>query len=115
MRIRHSDEHNPAGCTICNKVFKNKYSLRAHINIYHKEMGASNLPLSAYPQNVPEYGTVHHQQSNTIMNAEFSSQSSVSLYTSNSNYVMSASDTSSYPLMKEHVMNQFNVSNSPLT
>lgn len=37
MRIRHSDEYNPAGCSVCGKVFKNKYSLRAHINIYHKE------------------------------------------------------------------------------
>ncbi|KAK9503270.1 hypothetical protein O3M35_011878 [Rhynocoris fuscipes] len=37
MRIRHSDAYNPACCVLCNKVFKNKYSLRAHLNIYHKE------------------------------------------------------------------------------
>lgn len=43
MRIRHSDEYNPAGCSVCGKVFKNKYSLRAHINIYHKEH-ATNTP-----------------------------------------------------------------------
>ncbi|KAL5245049.1 hypothetical protein ACI65C_012459 [Semiaphis heraclei] len=41
MRIRHSDEYNPAGCSVCGKVFKNKYSLRAHINIYHKEHSTS--------------------------------------------------------------------------
>ncbi|KAG8320759.1 hypothetical protein J6590_062000 [Homalodisca vitripennis] len=38
MRIRHTDEYNPAYCMLCNKLFKNKYSLRAHINIYHKFM-----------------------------------------------------------------------------
>lgn len=37
MRIRHSDAYNPACCVLCNKIFKNKYSLRAHLNIYHKE------------------------------------------------------------------------------
>lgn len=42
MRIRHSDEYNPAGCSVCGKVFKNKYSLRAHINIYHKEHSTVN-------------------------------------------------------------------------
>lgn len=42
MRIRHSDEYNPAGCNVCGKVFKNKYSLRAHINIYHKEHATVN-------------------------------------------------------------------------
>lgn len=42
MRIRHSDEYNPAGCSVCGKVFKNKYSLRAHINIYHKEHTTPN-------------------------------------------------------------------------
>lgn len=41
MRIRHSDEYNPAGCNVCGKVFKNKYSLRAHINIYHKEQSTT--------------------------------------------------------------------------
>lgn len=38
MRIRHSDEYNPAACMLCNKLFKNKYSLRAHFNIYHKSV-----------------------------------------------------------------------------
>ncbi|XP_018910893.2 uncharacterized protein [Bemisia tabaci] len=48
MRIRHSDEYNPAGCVLCGKVFKNKYSLRAHINIYHKEVTSSMpSPLSS--------------------------------------------------------------------
>lgn len=114
MRIRHSEEHNPAGCTVCNKVFKNKYSLRAHINIYHKEMGANNLPLSTYLQNAQEYNSVQHQ-SNVNTNTEFNNQSSVSLYTSDPNYVLSTTDSNSYALMKEHIMNQFNVSNPPLT
>uniref|UniRef100_A0A1B6EQ73 BTB domain-containing protein n=1 Tax=Cuerna arida TaxID=1464854 RepID=A0A1B6EQ73_9HEMI len=51
MRIRHTDEYNPAYCMLCNKLFKNKYSLRAHINIYHKFM----LNSAQQPQPQPQY------------------------------------------------------------
>lgn len=137
MRIRHSDEHNPAGCTICNKVFKNKYSLRAHINIYHKEMNTGPGPgLSSSASYSPyssssEYNTSHQQhqqQSNNLnlhsdyTNSHQQSQSSLSLSyssinTNNYSAVPSSisNDMSSYELMKESVMNSFNVSNLPLT
>ncbi|XP_050542124.1 zinc finger and BTB domain-containing protein 26-like [Daktulosphaira vitifoliae] len=68
MRIRHSDEYNPAGCSVCGKVFKNKYSLRAHINIYHKDHsnntnlgGGGNQNATAY-QVYSNNTVVTHQQ-----------------------------------------------------
>ncbi|XP_060839864.1 protein tramtrack, beta isoform-like [Rhopalosiphum padi] len=75
MRIRHSDEYNPAGCSVCGKVFKNKYSLRAHINIYHKEHSTNTTNTSnqgayqvynnnAVPQQQPQqqHPQQQHQQ-----------------------------------------------------
>lgn len=73
MRIRHSDEYNPAGCSVCGKVFKNKYSLRAHINIYHKEHSTPNTSNQAgayqvYNNNVggQQQQQHQHQQSASI-------------------------------------------------
>ncbi|XP_025200837.1 protein tramtrack, beta isoform-like isoform X1 [Melanaphis sacchari] len=77
MRIRHSDEYNPAGCSVCGKVFKNKYSLRAHINIYHKEHSTTTTTATtntsnqgayqvynnnAVPQQQPQQQHPQHQQ-----------------------------------------------------
>ncbi|KAE9545740.1 hypothetical protein AGLY_001283 [Aphis glycines] len=60
MRIRHSDEYNPAGCSVCGKVFKNKYSLRAHINIYHKEQSTNTTP------NTSNQGAYQVYNNNTV-------------------------------------------------
>lgn len=91
MRIRHSDEYNPAGCNLCGKVFKNKYSLRAHVNIYHKETNTSNYPFSSYPQTSSECG---HSLSNNSSLCQ-SNSPPVSVFASslmNSNYVVPAAN-----------------------
>lgn len=62
MRIRHSDEYNPAGCSVCGKVFKNKYSLRAHINIYHKEHTTPSTTNQGTYQVYNNTAVVQHQQ-----------------------------------------------------
>lgn len=62
MRIRHSDEYNPAGCSVCGKVFKNKYSLRAHINIYHKEHASPNTTNQSAYQVYNNTGVSQQQQ-----------------------------------------------------
>ncbi|XP_065201840.1 broad-complex core protein-like isoform X1 [Planococcus citri] len=102
MRIRHSDEYNPAGCNLCGKVFKNKYSLRAHVNIYHKETNTSNnYPFSSYPQtSSSECG---HSLSNNNSSLCPSNSPPVSVFSStlmNSNYVLpSANDINPLTLM----------------
>lgn len=118
MRIRHSDEYNPAGCTLCGKVFKNKYSLRAHVNIYHKDSTVNNFPFSAYPQG----GNLECGHSTLTNNSSLlyqSNSSPVTAFSSNlmSNYIVPAAsnDADSLSLMKEQLVSQYNVSNSPLT
>lgn len=118
MRIRHSDEYNPAGCTMCGKVFKNKYSLRAHINIYHKEAGGNGVAgtfamcgasaqagASAYPSSTTSGGDY------TASAGQHGDHHSVSVFATG--YGLHDLETGSY--LKQTLLSQYNVSNAPLT
>ncbi|KAK7604418.1 hypothetical protein V9T40_005604 [Parthenolecanium corni] len=125
MRIRHSDEYNPAGCTMCGKVFKNKYSLRAHINIYHKETSngaavgfsmcgasAAHSGASAHPSSTTSGGDYMAAPS-AVVSGSSVDRHSVSVFATASGYGLHDLETGSY--LKQTLLSQYNVSNSPLT
>lgn len=120
MRIRHSDEYNPAGCTMCGKVFKNKYSLRAHINIYHKEAGSNGAVStfgvsgpSPYPSSTSSGGDYMAAPTPAILSGSHVDHHSVSVFATASGYGLHDLETGSY--LKQTLLSQYNVSNAPLT
>ncbi|XKL64882.1 hypothetical protein PGB90_004968 [Kerria lacca] len=105
VRLMHCDLTNQFSCYLCPMSFAHRDDYKAHMWEIHK--------LSMYPQTLSEYSN----QSNINVNPDLTSQSSLSLFSSNSNYVLStiSNENNSFPLVKDGVMNQFGVSDTPLT